>query len=104
MVVWTDTEVRRVMGQETYELAGLCAALDVADELLLLLLELGALPVELALRLCEGALVLPQPLRRGDRAPKQRFLRPHIQQSALPGDAASVGARTIMFMRARREV
>lgn len=92
------------MGQETYKLAGLCAALDVADELLLLLLELGALPVELALRLCEGALVLPQPLRRGDRASKQRFLHPHTQRSALSGDTEGVAARTIMFMRARREV
>lgn len=92
------------MGQETYKLAGLCAALDVADKFLLLLLELGALPVELALRLCEGALVLPQPLRRGDRASKQRFLHIHIQRSALPGEATSIGARTIMFMRARREV
>ena len=39
------------MGQETYKLAGLCAALDVADELLLLLLQLGAFSVQLALRL-----------------------------------------------------
>lgn len=57
-----------------HQLAGLGAALDVADELLLLLLELGALAVELALRLREGALVLPQPFRGGHCPPEERFL------------------------------
>ena len=58
----------------THHLAGLCTLLDVHDELLLLLLELCALAVELALRLGEGALVLAEPLRGGNGAPKECLL------------------------------
>ena len=62
-------------GEWAHHLARLCTLLDVHDELLLLLLELCALAVELALGLCEGALVLAEPLRGGDRAAKERLLR-----------------------------
>ena len=58
----------------TYNLASFCTPLDVADELLLLLLELGALAVELALRLCERTLVLPQPLCGGHCPSEEGFL------------------------------
>ena len=58
----------------THHLASLCALLDVHYKFLLLLLELGALSVELALRLCEGALMLPKPLSRRDGPSKQSLL------------------------------
>ena len=53
-----------------HHLASLRTLLDVHDELLLRLLQLRALAVKLALRFREGALVLPQPLRRSDCAPE----------------------------------
>ena len=65
---------------KTHELACFRTAFDVPDQLLLLLLELRPLAVELALRLRERTLVLPQPLRRGDGAPEECFLV-HIRPS-----------------------
>ncbi len=50
------------------------ALLDLAHEPLLLRLELGALAVELALCLFERALVLPQPLGRGEAFAKEGVL------------------------------
>ena len=64
-----------LQGHGTHKLTGFGTALDVTDELLLLLLEFGALSVQLALCFGEGALVLPQPLRGGHRTTKQCFLR-----------------------------
>jgi hypothetical protein len=58
----------------TYELARLCAALDVSYELLLLLLELATLAVELTLCFGERTLVLPQPFGWGDCTSEQCFL------------------------------
>ena len=48
--------------------------LDVHDELLLALLELRALAVKFALRLCQRALMLAQTLRWRHGAAKERFL------------------------------
>lgn len=53
----------------------LSTLLDVHDELLLALLELCALAVEFALRLCQRALMLAQTLRWRYGAPEERFLR-----------------------------
>ena len=80
----------------THHLARLCALLDVHDELLLLLLELCAFAIELALCLCEGALVLAEPLGRGDRAAKEGFLEAErgVRACVQKGD----GERTMMFM------
>ena len=61
-------------GDDAHHLACLCTLLDIHDELLLLLLELRPLPVQLALRLGEGALVLPQPLGGRDCTPEEGFL------------------------------
>ena len=56
---------------ETHHLPLARTSLDIADELLLLLLELGALAVEFALRLLQRALVLPQPLGGRLGAPEE---------------------------------
>jgi hypothetical protein len=56
-------------------LSRLGSFLDVHDELLLALLELRALAVELALRLCQRALVLAQTLRWRHGATEERFLQ-----------------------------
>lgn len=66
--------LRGTQTHEAHHLTSLSTLLDVHNELLLLLLELGALTVELALRLCKGALVLPKPLGGSDRAAKEGFL------------------------------
>jgi hypothetical protein len=58
-------------------LSRLGTLLDVCDELLLALLELCALAVEFALRLCQGALVLAQTLCWRYRTTKERFLIAH---------------------------
>lgn len=65
---------RRMDRDETNKLPRFSTLLDVHNELLLALLELGAFTVKLALRLCEGALVLAQSLGGGHRATKQGFL------------------------------
>lgn len=61
-------------GTRVYHLSRLRTLLYVHDEFLLLLLELSALAIQLALRLREGALMLTQTLRRGHRSTKERFL------------------------------
>lgn len=58
----------------TDHLALLCTLFDVHDKLLFLLLELCAFAIELALGLCEGALVLAQPLRWRHGSSKESFL------------------------------
>jgi hypothetical protein len=55
-------------------LSRLGTLLDVHNELLLALLELCALAVEFALRLCQRALMLAQTLRWRYGATKERFL------------------------------
>jgi hypothetical protein len=63
----------------THELSRLGTFLDVRDELLLALLEFRALAVELALCLCQGALMLAQTFRRRHCATEERFLRSTIK-------------------------
>jgi hypothetical protein len=65
---------RSLCARRAHHLTSLGALADVGDELLLRRLELGALAVELALRLSERALVLPQPLCRRHRTPEERLL------------------------------
>ena len=62
------------VASKTNHLASLCALLDVNYELLLLLLEFCAFTIQLALSLGKGALVLSQPLCRGDGATKEGLL------------------------------
>jgi hypothetical protein len=66
--------VVRYAGRHAYHVAGLCILLDVGHRLLLLLLELGALALELALCLLQAALVLSQPLGRGHGASEEGVL------------------------------
>jgi hypothetical protein len=54
----TEGDMGNDMGLEAHKLSRLGTFLDVHDELLLALLELCAFAVELALRLCQRALVL----------------------------------------------
>ena len=49
-----------------YQLPCFRTTLYVSDQLLLLLLELCPLPIQFALRLREGSLMLAKPLRWGD--------------------------------------
>ena len=67
-------DTRCTRGDDAHHLARLRTLLDVHDKLLLLLLELRPLPVQLALRLGEGALVLPQPLGGRDCPSEEGFL------------------------------
>lgn len=60
--------------QQAHHLASLCALLDVHYEFLLLLFELGAFTIQLALSLSEGALVLSQPFRRRNGPTKKSLL------------------------------
>ena len=50
-------------------------SLDIRNQLLLLPLQLGPFPIQLALRLLEGPLVLPQPLCGSLGAAEEGFLR-----------------------------
>ena len=52
----------------THRLPGLCALLDISDELLLALFQLCPLAIEFALRFGERALMLTQSLSRRDRS------------------------------------
>lgn len=61
-----------------YELARFRATLDIGDQFLLLLFQLGALAVELPLRLCEGTLVLPQPFGGGHCPPEESLLQKRL--------------------------
>lgn len=61
--------------QISYHLPSLGALLDILHQLLLAVLQFRAFAVQFALRLCQGALVLPQALRRRHGAAKEGFLR-----------------------------
>jgi hypothetical protein len=65
---------KRAIATRAHQLPRFSTALDVCDELLLAHLELGSLAVELALRLGERALVLPQPLGGRNCASEKSFL------------------------------
>jgi len=87
-------------------LSRLCTLLDVHDELLLALLELRALAVKFALRLCQRALMLAQTLRWRDGAAKERFLRLKEKRDPYTDDCGKLQygimisgeKRTTMFM------
>lgn len=57
----------------THHLPILCALLDIGDEFLLLLFELGAFSIQLALCLLQAPLVLSQPLGGRFAPPKERL-------------------------------
>ena len=66
---------RGIYSKGAHKLSRLGTLLDVHNELLLALLELCALAVELALRLCQRALVLAQTLSWRHGTTEERFLR-----------------------------
>ena len=69
--------------QSSYHLPSLGALLDILHQLLLAVLQFRAFAVQFALRLCQGALVLPQALRRRHGAAKEGFLRIVIAEGSV---------------------